>query len=354
MVVFWLVLGGLAWVGERGRAWPTGLLWLFMMGDYVTLALLPRFGRSYGPPQPATLLLGLPRVAVALLPLPIVATLSIEALGSGLAYYGAWVEPRRLHLTRQRLTSSKLAAGPQLEVFHFGDLHIERLTERDRSVVDQVASLAPDLVLFSGDLLSTTYVRDPEAWKACRWVFERLSAPLGVYVVSGTGMSDPEDVVGGILDGLPVRWLRDQKVTLEHAGQPIDLIGITCTHRPFEDRKPLERLISPGRFTILLHHTPDLAPDAAELGVDLMLSGHTHGGQVRLPGLGAVFTSTLYGKAFEMGRYQQDRMTLYVTRGVGLEGSGVPRVRFLCRPESVVWEIDGAPQGPESGVPLAR
>jgi hypothetical protein len=122
----------------------------------------------------------------------------------------------------------------------------------------------------------------------------------------------------------------------------LELIGIGCTHRPFEDRRPLERLLSTERFTVLLYHSPDLAPDAAELGVDLMLSGHTHGGQIRLPGFGALVTSSLYGKAFEMGRYQQDGLTLYVTRGLGMEGSGAPRFRLLCPPEVVLWEIDGS------------
>jgi predicted MPP superfamily phosphohydrolase len=88
-----------------------------------------------------------------------------------------------------------------------------------------------------------------------------------------------------------------------------------------------------------LYHTPDLAPVAAAQGVDLQLSGHTHGGQVRLPFFGALFTSSLYGKKFEAGRYQVGALTLYVSRGIGLEGKGAPRARFLCPPEMILWEI---------------
>jgi hypothetical protein len=97
----------------------------------------------------------------------------------------------------------------------------------------------------------------------------------------------------------------------------------------------------PSRFTLLLYHSPDLAPEAAALGVDLMLSGHTHGGQVRLPWFGALYTSSLYGKRYEAGRYALGRGTLYVSRGIGMEGKGAPRVRFLCPPEIVLWEIEG-------------
>lgn len=93
---------------------------------------------------------------------------------------------------------------------------------------------------------------------------------------------------------------------------------------------------------ILLYHSPDLAPEAAELGIDLQLSGHTHGGQVRLPFYGAVITGSLYGKALEVGRRQIGSLTLYVTRGLGMEGAGAPRVRFLCPPEIILWEMDGS------------
>jgi predicted MPP superfamily phosphohydrolase len=73
----------------------------------------------------------------------------------------------------------------------------------------------------------------------------------------------------------------------------------------------------------------------------LQLSGHTHGGQVRLPLFGALYAGSLYGKRFESGRRQVGEMTLYVTRGLGLEGKGAPRVRFLCPPEMILWEIGG-------------
>jgi hypothetical protein len=89
----------------------------------------------------------------------------------------------------------------------------------------------------------------------------------------------------------------------------------------------------------LLYHSPDLAPLAAKFDIDLQLSGHTHGGQVRLPFIGALFTGSLYGKRFEMGRYQLGKLILFITRGLGLEGAAAPRVRFLCPPEVILWEI---------------
>jgi predicted MPP superfamily phosphohydrolase len=162
-----------------------------------------------------------------------------------------------------------------------------------------------------------------------------------VYAVTGSPPVDPHDVIALLVDGLPIRWLRNEKVTLDYGGQPVDIVGITCTHRPFIDAPKLDSVLKgkPEHFTILLYHTPDLAPEAAQRGIHLQLSGHTHGGQVRLPFFGALYTASLYHKKLEMGRYQLDGMTLYVSRGLGLEGAGAPRVRFLCPPEATLWEI---------------
>jgi predicted MPP superfamily phosphohydrolase len=127
----------------------------------------------------------------------------------------------------------------------------------------------------------------------------------------------------------------------------VRLVGLTCTHVPEDDLLTLQAALAgaPGDdlFTILMYHSPDLAPEAAGAGIDLQVSGHTHGGQVRVPGLGALVTSSLHGKRFEMGAYQLGDMLLYVARGIGLEGQGAPRARFLCEPEVVLWELDPEP-----------
>jgi predicted MPP superfamily phosphohydrolase len=197
--------------------------------------------------------------------------------------------------------------------------------------------------LISGDFLSYSYVDDREAWLAARQVLSEVDAPLGVFAVSGSPPVDSDEALQFIFEGTRVRWLKDELVTFSHGPNEIALLGISCTHKPFLDAPRLEALRrgEDTRFTVLLYHSPDLAPEAASLGIDLQLSGHTHGGQVRLPFFGALYPSSLYGKQLEVGRRQIGAMTLYVTRGLGLEGKGAPRVRFLSPPELVVWEISG-------------
>ncbi|MBZ0290161.1 MAG: metallophosphoesterase, partial [Anaerolineae bacterium] len=117
------------------------------------------------------------------------------------------------------------------------------------------------------------------------------------------------------------------------------------THDMARDRDLLKRMMMnapKSGLHLLLMHPPDIAPEANELGIDLYLCGHTHGGQIRLPLLGALFSSSHLGSRFIMGRYELGTTTLYTARGVGLEGLGAPRARFLCPPEIVLWEISGS------------
>ncbi|MEJ2705392.1 MAG: hypothetical protein P8Z79_23375, partial [Sedimentisphaerales bacterium] len=82
-----------------------------------------------------------------------------------------------------------------------------------------------------------------------------------------------------------------------------------------------------------------LIEDITDFPVDLYLAGHTHGGQVALPFYGALVTLSEYGKEYESGKYQVGTTTLYVNRGIGMEGGPVPRVRFWARPEITVFEV---------------
>jgi hypothetical protein len=89
---------------------------------------------------------------------------------------------------------------------------------------------------------------------------------------------------------------------------------------------------------VLLYHSPELMPAATQRGIDLYLCGHTHGGQLRLPVVGPLFTASQLGRRYVMGHYHEGRTHLYVTRGIGFEG-WPRRVRLLCPPEVTLVEV---------------
>jgi predicted MPP superfamily phosphohydrolase len=344
-LLYAVILLVLAALPTFGRWNYTFGLWGFFLLDWLLLAMLPRVGKSYGPPKPPVLFLALARCLAALLPL--VVALPLQILGTILVIYGFWIEPHRLKVTYQKLTSPKLHNTTPIRVLHLGDLHIERITSRENALNKLIESLQPDLILFSGDILNISYLQDRRAWEDARKVMSTWKAPLGVYSVSGSSAVDNSENMPVLMDGVSIHWLRDEKVGIDFGQDHLELIGVSCTHRPYLDGPRLNTLMenANGHFNLLLHHSPDLAAYATNAGIDLQLSGHTHGGQIRLPLVGAIVTGSLYNKKFESGRYQVANMTLYVTHGIGMEGCAAPRVRFLCPPEIILWEISGEQSG---------
>jgi predicted MPP superfamily phosphohydrolase len=222
---------------------------------------------------------------------------------------------------------------------------MERPTPRDQRVLDLAAGLDPDLILLTGDYLNLSYADEDEALRhASQWL-SRLSAPLGVYGVLGTPEVDLRHRAEELFSRTEVHWLRNEAVRVDVGGTAVYVIGVTCERNLGADLKALDAALDnvpEGAFTILLYHTPDLMPEAVGRGIDLYLAGHTHGGQWRLPFYGAVLTSSVYGKRYEMGRYVQGDTELYVGRGLGMEGLAAPRARFLCPPEVVLVRLLGA------------
>ncbi len=333
----------------------------FMLIDWIGLMQLPRRRRSFGPVAPALALFGGLRCALS----SVLALLAADALLAstlllvghlaltGYALDSMWGAPFRVGVTRLTYRSSKLDGAPPIRIMHLTDLHVERLTRREASVLALIDELRPDLIVYTGDLLSYSYVDDSTARAECRMLMSKLRAPLGVFAVPGTPLVDTNSALDGVLGGLEnVCLLRDGIVSLPNHPR-LRLIGLSCLHDPSIDGPRLARLVEglpAGDYTLLLYHAPDLTPEAAGGGVDLMLCGHTHGGQVRLPLFGALVTSSIYGKRYEMGEYHEGRTTVYVSRGIGMEGKGIPRMRFLCEPEVVLIELRGSGEA-EDGLP---
>lgn len=347
------LLVGVIWLG-RGDLRAALLAALGVLAanlvNWGLLRRLPAQGRSFGPDQPSALALGaslaLVAMLLAVLGASLALTLIVIALISAVAYYATWIEPFRLTLTRQRLDTPAWN-GESLRLLHVGDIHVERTTERERRLNAMIESLQPDLIVFSGDFVSLSYTNDAQAKKDIRAIIGAWRAPLGVYCVAGTPVVEPMTRVLEFVEGLDnLTLLANRWVTVEAPGGVLHILGLITTHDLKTDREALARMMQTAPddgVKLLLVHAPDIAPEAADAQIDLYLCGHTHGGQIRLPLIGALASSSQLGRRFIMGRYQVGRMTLYTSRGVGMEGLGAPRARLLCPPEITLWEIGAAP-----------
>ena len=230
-------------------------------------------------------------------------------------------------------------------MLHLSDFHVERLTRREEKVLQFIETAQPDLIVITGDYLNASNRRDPEAMAQVRQLLSRLKAPHGVYAVLGTPCIDLPAIATLHFKETDIQLLRQDSVEVDLGdGRKVALMGLDCTHDLAYDGHLLNRLAAvapPDTTQVFLYHSPELMPQAAQHDIDLYLCGHTHGGQVRLPGYGALFTSCATGKRYEMGRYDENGTTMYISRGIGLEGFSMPRLRLFCPPEITLVTIEG-------------
>jgi predicted MPP superfamily phosphohydrolase len=343
---------------------PTRRLWLkivfpaFFCGllDALLLALLPVLRLSFGPVElpfffftftrlvlllPALLLILLKRKSARPLKTLLLLNSGMQAVLTLLAFYGLYIEPFHLTVTTLQPESPSFLEDRPLRILHLTDLHIEHPTRREQEILARTALLQPDIILLTGDYLNPTYMDDPLSLAETRLFLEQLRAPNGVFAVNGT--VDDARRMSVLFDGLEeIRVLDDSLELQQWPGGVLALVGVTNTYDRQRDEQALRSLMAqvpPGAYTLLLYHTPDLIETASALGVDLYLAGHTHGGQIRLPFYGALVTFSAYGKQYEMGEYQVSATTLYVSRGLGMEGWDAPRMRFLCPPEMEILDL---------------
>lgn len=330
------------------------LLVLFMAADMTLLLTLPQQKVSFGPWKAQLFVLAVPRLA-ATMGVALIAPwlsgnwslwlfLAIQVAGTAAFIRGYFIEPFKLRMTAVMAFTDRLPLGTEpIKVLHISDLHVERLTDREARVLELAQEAKPDLIVISGDYVNLSYNRDPETLRQVRQLLSQLSAPYGVFATLGSPPVDLRETVVPIFDGLNITLLRHgwQKVDLGN-GRCLTVMGMDCSHDLPVDAGRLARLVTSAPQDapqLLVYHSPELMPEAIEHQIDLYVCGHTHGGQVRLPLVGPVFTSSQLGRRFVMGLYRYGRTTLYVSRGIGLEGLSAPRVRFLCPPEMTLFTI---------------
>ena len=253
--------------------------------------------------------------------------LSLLVLILGYSLWAGTSEPvlRRLRIPLHGLPA-KLAG---FSIVQLSDLHLEEPVSSGRlhRIVDRVNALRPDLVVITGDIIDSGLERDG----AIAATLRRLSARHGVLAVTGN-----HDIYAG-LDGLlavlresGIRVLRGDAVTVAEAIQVVGIDDDQFRTVTEDHQHPLDRPLrglDPDKPTILLYHRPFHFDEAARLGVDLQLSGHTHAGQI-FPGYFIV--QLVY--RYPCGLYREGTSWLHVTSGTGLWG---PPMRFLSRNEIV-------------------
>lgn len=253
--------------------------------------------------------------------------------------YGVLVEPWTLRVESLELSTPKLCGT--LRLAHVSDLHLRRWGRVEDSVLAALRDLKPDLILFTGDFGTSSVVVDD-----VRRFVRELCAVAPTYCSRGNHeyrSHCPDEA----LRDLGAAWLLNSKVRLDLPGGAVEILGVDAGDEAAV--RALQDQLDPAAYSVLLYHYPDLVPELGRMSCDLMLCGHTHGGQVRLPGLGALVCMSRSGTPYSQGLFRSGEKAAYVSRGIGCESYGLPRIRFLCPPEITLLTIMGEQRTTESG-----
>jgi Predicted phosphohydrolases len=284
---------------------------------------------------------------------------------SATAGYTLLVEPYRLEVTRPRLVAPRLPEALEgLRVLLLADPHIARWGRREDLLMQHLGALpeAPDLIIWGGD-----YIYQRDGMDDALRLAERVRALFPTVPAFGV-LGNAEHKLNRTrrarfaanLEGKAgIVLLNNRQAPLTLRDETITIAGVDDPYYGHDDLAEALAPVPPcRRFTLLLAHSPQIVARAARAGVDVMLSGHTHGGQIRLPLVGALKTQNPLGRRMDQGAFDRARLTgvlgrdpggdltLYITRGIGSAPiwrfRGV-NPRLLCRPEITLLTLHRNP-----------
>ncbi len=274
-----------------------------------------------------------------------VALAAITLFLAAAAFWGFLIEPGRLVVHEQTI---RIDSWPQpldgLRIAVLSDIHVDNwfITEKKlRTIVDRTNQLQPDLIVILGDYMSGDgWVRHRVAPEVFGPILKDLRAPLGVYSVLGNhdwwygGMK-----VRRTLEQNGIKVLEDEAAQVDARGTSFWLVGLAdLWTRPQRISDTIAK-VPQGQPLIALTHNPDIFPNVPQR-VQLVLAGHTHGGQVRFPLIGPVIVPSDYGNRWVQGHVVEDNHHLFVTTGIG---TSIVPVRLGVPPEIVLLTIKQNP-----------
>lgn len=249
-----------------------------------------------------------------------------------LAVWSIFVEPKMLNIKNFTLQDEDLKG---LKIVFAGDLHIKNNQERRLiEVIEKINAQNPDLILFTGDFAAGHKKKSSLDFEIYANHLKKLRAKYGIYTVIGNHdyWAGYEDIKN-MLEKSGIKILENSNVPLIlENDKKIYIAGV----EDLQTGNPNVYLALDGigsNPTIFLTHSPDVFVDVPKGNVKLTLAGHVHGGQIRLPFVGAVIIPSKYGDRFSQGLIEENERKMIVTKGVG---TSILPIRFNCKPEIVV------------------
>ncbi len=263
-------------------------------------------------------------------------SLFAAALKASGLYWRGRKNTQKLQLKRNAIVSARLPASfDGFRILHLSDLHIDTNARPMARLAELVSGLQYDLCVMTGDYRGRTSGPYEGTIKGLAQIRKRLHGDI--YAVLGN--HDSILMVPG-MEALGIRLLINEAVQIERGGERIHLVGIDDAHYFRVDNiEKAANDVPPSEFSILLSHTPEIYRQAAHAGFDVMLSGHTHGGQICLPGSVPFVLDAVLPRYMGSGAWKYHNMLGYTSAGAG---TSIVPVRINCPPEVTVHELHTA------------
>ena len=247
-------------------------------------------------------------------------------------------EPNNLQKTYLVLETSLYPVNQEpLKIIHLTDFHIDKIGYREKKVLIILKEENPDIIFLTGD-----YLNDRSKTKDLTKYIKKIKEIAPVYFTLGNW--DNYEIHKAVLKG-GAKNVFEKFITVNYLDFNFNLLSIKYSWAYIgedRERNRMRELLSNKHndyYTILLAHTPDHFPVAIENNLDLVLAGHTHGGQIRLPIIGSFYTDSKFGKKYEKGYFKDKDTIMYVNRGIGMTGNIKYRIRSFCPPEILIITI---------------
>lgn len=244
-------------------------------------------------------------------------------------FYSFLIEPNLITVKRINIESAGIK---NVRVVFLSDFHFSRFANlRIKRIVNKVNKENPDIVLLGGDYAVMHNIRVSMDMNKIADNFSKIHSKYGVYSVLGNHDYNRESAfIKEKLKEKGINILENNSYKLDINGQKITIAGISDMQTTYYSLDKALKNTEPP--VILVSHSPDIMPFAKEK-TDFIFSGHTHGGQVRVPFFGAVIVPSKYGKKYESGLIENK---MYVTKGLG---TSIFHLRFNCLPEIVTVDF---------------
>lgn len=258
-----------------------------------------------------------------------------------------YIDSNMLVVTNIEISDKKIPKNfDDYKIIHLSDLHSKSFGIENTKLVNEIENINPDLVVMTGDMVNCNDTNFDNFFNLVKAITKKYK----VYYIVGNHeqnmKKENQEVIFDFLKANGVEILDNEKVVLEKSGDSINLYGTWCNLRYYsaidsEEKYEFteevmnkimeENKTEESKYNILLAHNPNFIDAYAKWGADLTLTGHIHGGMVRLPILGGVFSpDSVWFPKYSSGLYEVEGKKLIVSRGLG---RGVRGFRFFNRPE---------------------